>query len=152
MSPQHIVIGADHAGYDLKEALKKHLEQQGYTVTDVGCNSKDRADYPDFAYKAAEILNKGDCTTGVLCCGSGIGMAIGANRFPNVRAVVCRDSDDVKMSRLHNNANMICFGQRFTAEPYAIELLDTFLTSPFEGGRHQTRVDKLSIDPVIQTV
>lgn len=145
---KRIAVGADHAGYELKEALKAALEKDGYTVTDVGCHSEESCDYPEFGFEVGKLVDSGDCAFGVLCCGSGIGMAIAANRFPMVRALVCSNTDDAQMSRLHNNANVICFGQRFTAVPYAIQLLNTFLKTPFEGERHMTRLQKLSQTPL----
>lgn len=138
-----IAIGADHAGYALKETLKAYLDKCEVPYVDLGCFSEDSVDYPDFAAKVAQSVQSGDCVQGVLCCGSGVGVAITANRFPGVRAVVCHDPFITTMSRRHNDANVICFGARIVAAPYAIELLDVFLNTPFEAGRHQKRVDKM---------
>ena len=147
-----ISVGADHAGFELKEFLKNSLENSGFEVIDVGCDSNNSVDYPDFGYKLTQTIESGRSPAGILCCGSGIGMAMAANRNPAIRAVVCSNNDDARMSRLHNNANVICFGQRFVSAPYALEILETFINTPFEGERHQTRIDKLSAPPTPTSV
>ncbi len=138
-----LALGADHAGYPLKEALKQYLDKHEIPYYDFGCNSLDSVDYPDLAADVARAVRKGEYTQGILCCGSGVGMAIAANRFQDVRAVVCHDPFIASMSRRHNNANVICFGARVIAPEYAEELLSIFLNTPFDGGRHQSRVDKM---------
>lgn len=141
-----LAIGSDHAGYTLKEALKKHLDEREIPYRDYGCDSAESGpDYPDIAAQVAQAVASGQgATQGIICCGSGVGVAISANRFPKVRAVVCTDIYTAEMSRRHNDANVICFGGRVTAPEYATVILEVFLNTPFEGGRHQRRVDKMS--------
>ncbi|MBI5300083.1 MAG: ribose 5-phosphate isomerase B [Deltaproteobacteria bacterium] len=142
-----IAIAADHAGFSLKESLKTHLQSQGFEILDVGCHSAERCDYPDFGAKAAKTVAEGKAQRAVLVCGSGIGMCIAANKIHGVRAAVLRSFDDARLSREHNDANVACFGGRITAVHQAQSLLDVFLKTPFEGGRHINRVKKLdSID------
>ncbi len=143
-----IVVGADHAGYALKERLAQSLREQGFTVEDVGCYSEASVDYPaisgQLAKKFQEITKKtGHAPRGILCCGSGIGIMIGANRFPWLRAAVVHEHFSAMMSRRHNDTNVICFGARVIAPELALELLQTWLDTPFEGIRHQGRVDML---------
>ena len=140
-----IAIGADHAGFTLKEALKEFFDTREISYKDYGCFSTERIDYPDVAFEVAKAVKSGDYTQGVLCCGSGIGMAMAANRIPEIRAVVCSDVYTATMSRRHNNANIICFGGRIIAPEYAQELLDIFMNTPFEGSRHQRRIEKMDI-------
>ena len=138
----NIMIGSDHAGYDLKEVCKAHLLQSGeHQVKDVGVFSRDSADYPRIAKEVAGALSRGECDRGVLICGSGIGMSITANRFKRVRAALCQDVYSAKMSRLHNNANILAMGGRIVGPGVALEILDVFLRTDFESGRHQKRVD-----------
>lgn len=139
-----IAIASDHAGFALKEALKQRLAQSGHEVKDFGTHSEERCDYPDFAGPAAAMVDSDDADFGVLVCGSGIGMCIAANRYPNVRAAVLKDEFDAEMSRRHNDTNVACFGGRQIATDRAEALLDLFLATPFDGGRHEARVDKLS--------
>ena len=143
-SSQSIVVGADHAGFELKEAIKTYLQGQGWHVTDVGCHSADSVDYPDFSSALAKHMLSTTTEWGVLCCGSGIGVSIGANRFQGIRAVTANDLFSSTMSRRHNNANVLCLGARVVAEPMALALLETFLSTPFDGGdKHEVRVAKL---------
>jgi len=139
----HIAIASDHAGYPLKEILREHLSRQGHEVLDCGTHSAESCDYPDFAKVAASAVNDGKAQRGVLICGSGIGMCIAANRFPNVRAAVLHDTTDAELSRHHNDANVACFGARELPEEEVMRLLDLFLATPFDGGRHERRVEKL---------
>ncbi len=139
-----IAIGSDHAGFVLKEVVKRHLTSLGHEVLDCGTNSDERCDYPDFAREVAKEVDAGTVERGVLVCGSGIGMAIAANRFPGVRAAVLGDEYDAMMGRGHNDVNVACLGARKTAPVMASRLIDLFLTTPFEGGRHQDRVVKLA--------
>ncbi len=139
-----IAMGADHAGYALKESLKTFLESRDFPVRDFGCFSLESCDYPDVAAQVARSIQNHEAVQGILCCGSGVGMAIAANRFPKVRAVVCQDPHIAACSRHHNDANIICFGARMIAPEYAQELAEIFLTAPFDGGRHQRRVDKMT--------
>ena len=138
-----IAIGADHAGFALKQALGSYLQQQGYTVIDVGTHSVEAMDYPDPAHQVARAIQDGRAQQGLLVCGSAIGMAIAANRHKGVRAAVVRDAFDAQMSREHNDANVACFGGRVTSEREAEQLLDLWLRTPFAGGRHVRRVEKI---------
>jgi ribose 5-phosphate isomerase B len=138
----NIIIGSDHAGYDLKEVCKSHLLQSGECrITDVGVFSRDSADYPRIAKQVAEVVGRGEYDRGVLICGSGIGMSITANRFRRVRAALCHDLYSAKMSRLHNDANVLAMGGRIVGPGVALEILDVFLKTDFEGGRHKKRLD-----------
>lgn len=138
-----VAIAADHAGVVLKDALKSFLESENISVLDFGTNNSESVDYPDFAQKVAHAISTREVERGVLVCGSAIGMAITANRHKGVRAAVIRDGYDARMSREHNDANVACFGARVTPMEQAKELLRLWLTTPFEGGRHQKRVDKI---------
>lgn len=138
-----IAIGSDHAGLPLKEALKSFLESENITVTDFGTHTPESVDYTDYAKQVAQAVAGREVERGVLVCGTGQGMAITANRFKGVRAAMIRDSDDARVSREHNDANIACFGARVTPIELAKDYLKTWLTTPFEGGRHQRRVDKI---------
>lgn len=138
-----IAIASDHAGFSLKEEIRTLLEKKGYEVTDFGAHSEERTDYPDFARLVAHAVSSGKAERGVLICGTGIGMCMAANRVLRVRAAVLRDNNDATISREHNDANIACLGGRITKPEKAAELLEIFLTTPFEGGRHQKRVEKL---------
>jgi len=138
----NIIIGSDHAGYDLKEVCKDHLLQSGENqVKDVGVFSRDSSDYPQIAKAVAGAVSRGEYDRGVLICGSGIGMSITANRFKRVRAALCQDVYSAKMSRRHNKANVLAMGGRIVGPGVALEILDVFLTTEFEGGRHKKRLD-----------
>ncbi|MBI4237108.1 MAG: ribose 5-phosphate isomerase B [Deltaproteobacteria bacterium] len=139
----NIAIGADHAGFSLKQHLVRVLQAAGHTVTDLGTHSEDAVDYPDFAKLVVEALAQGTAERGVLACGSGIGMCISANRTAGVRAAVLRSPDDARLSREHNDANVACFGGRLTGPTTAESLLTVWLQTPFAGGRHERRVHKL---------
>ncbi len=138
-----VVIGADHAGYELKEKVKKYLEIKGLEVEDVGTFSKDSVDYPDYAFKVASQVSEKKVDFGVLVCKSGIGMSIAANKFKNVRAAVCFTAEMAKLARSHNDANVLSLSQEFTKEEEAYKIVETWLATEFEGGRHQRRVDKI---------
>lgn len=138
-----IVIGADHAGFELKETVKKKLTAMGHEVRDVGTISSDSVDYPDYAQKVAEKISSGEIKQGVLICGSGIGMAIAANKFANVRAVVGNDLDTARLSRRHNDANILTMGSRLIDAVLAERIVEVWLNTEFEGGRHQRRIDKI---------
>jgi ribose 5-phosphate isomerase B len=144
MAGATIAVASDHAGFDLKEILKSDLQQAGYAVLDLGTNSTASVDYPDFGAAMAEAIASGKAEKGVLVCGSGIGMSIAANRNPKVRAVVAHDTTSARLSREHNDANVVVFGQRLIGVEVAREALKVFLTTRFEGGRHCGRVAKLS--------
>ena len=144
MSNETIAIASDHAGFSLKIMLKKHLEEQGYSVLDLGANDLKSVDYPDFGYALTSAINDGEAKRGVLICGSGIGISIAANRHPGIRAALVHDSLGAKMCRLHNDANVICFGGRMVGVDVAQDCLQIFLETKFEGGRHLQRINKLS--------
>lgn len=139
-----IGIGGDHAGFYHKEKLVKYLKSKGHDVTDFGPDTAESADYPDFVHPTATALEEGKIDFGVLVCGSANGVAITANKHQKVRAAICWNNDLAELSRLHNDANVICIAARFTAYEYAEQMVDTFLTTSFEGGRHQRRVNKIS--------
>jgi ribose 5-phosphate isomerase B len=143
MSTETIAIAADHAGVDLKSALSEELRQAGFTVLDLGTNSTDSVDYPDFADALAGALKSGRVGRGVLVCGTGIGISIAANRHKGVRAALCRGATDARLAREHNDANVLALGARTTGIEVAKDCLKTFLTTPFTGGRHVRRVQKL---------
>ena len=139
-----IAVGSDHAGFRLKETLRLWLEERGHEVTDCGAYSDERVDYPVFGQAVGKLVADGTVQRGVLVCGSGQGICMAANKVPGVRGGVIRDSSDAEMTRLHNDANVACFGERVTAPDVAIEALHTFLTTDFEGGRHTGRVALLA--------
>ena len=144
MPESAIAVASDHAGFDLKEILKGDLQQAGYAVLDLGTNSTASVDYPDFGAAMGNAIAAGRAEKGVLVCGSGIGISIAANRNPKVRAVLAHDATSARLSREHNDANVVAFGQRLIGIEVAREALKVFLTTPFEGGRHARRVAKLS--------
>ena len=139
-----MVIGCDHAAYRLKEIIKTHLQKNGIEVEDVGAHSEDSVDYPDFGIKVASQVSNGDYRRGILLCGTGLGMSMVANKFPNVRAALCAEPFSARMSRQHNDANVLVLGGRVVGDIMALELVDVWLKTPFEGGRHQTRLDKFN--------
>ncbi|MGL4308394.1 ribose 5-phosphate isomerase B [Cetobacterium sp. SF1] len=140
-----IVLGADHGGYQLKEVIKKYLTEKGYEVLDKGTYSTDSVDYPDYAKAVAQsILNK-EADYGVLVCGTGLGISIAANRYKGIRAALCNNTTMAKLTREHNNANILALGGRTTGDVLALDILDTFLNTEFQGGRHQNRIDKMDI-------
>jgi ribose 5-phosphate isomerase B len=141
---EKIIIAADHAGYSLKEALKPHLAEMGHAVTDAGTESDRPVDYPDPGSKAAEAVSAGLFPRGILICGSGVGMTIVANRFPGVRAALCLDEETARLSRMHNDANILVLAGRKTDPETALRIVKVWLATPFEGGRHQRRLDKIS--------
>lgn len=140
----HIHLGADHAGFELKEHVKTALEALGHEVTDVGTDGEHSVDYPDFAGSVAGAVARGDADFGVLVCGTGLGMAIAANKVPGVRAVQISDPAMARMARLHNDANVITLPGRHISPEQADAILEVFLDTEFEGGRHQRRLDKIS--------
>ncbi|SFA56734.1 ribose 5-phosphate isomerase B [Pedobacter suwonensis] len=137
-----IAIGADHAGFDYKEILKDFLKD--YEVKDFGPFSADSVDYPDFAHPVASAVEKGEFTYGILLCGSANGVAITANKHQGIRAGLCWENEVASLVRLHNNANVLCIPARFVSVDEAKQITETFLTTPFEGGRHQNRIEKIS--------
>jgi ribose 5-phosphate isomerase B len=139
-----LAIGGDHAGYHYKEKLKAHLEKMGHEVKDFGPHSADSADYPDFVHPAAVAVESGEAQYGVLICGSGQGVTITANKHQKIRAALCWSTDLAEVTRQHNDSNMICIAARFIAYELAEQIVDKFISTSFEGGRHQRRVDKIS--------
>lgn len=139
-----IALGADHAGYELKQKIKEYLAKQGYEVKDEGTVSNESVDYPDFARSVGEDVAGKGVDRGILVCGSGIGMAIAANKVPGVRAANVTSDYEAQMSREHNDANVLAIGGRILDEPKALQIVDKFLKTEFAGGRHQRRVDKIS--------
>ncbi len=139
-----VAIGADHAGYEYKEMLKSMLEAQGWQVNDKGTHSLDSVDYPDFAHPVAADVEQGEAAFGVLICGSGEGVCITANKHAGVRAALCWNNEVAQLSRQHNNANVICLPARFVSQDQAKEMLQSFIDTAFEGGRHANRVNKIS--------
>jgi len=139
-----IALGADHAGLELKEALKAWLIERGHQVLDFGTHSPESVDYPDYALQVAEAVAKGKAERGLLVCGTGTGMAMAANKVPGVRAAFCPDLFTARLSREHNDANVLALGGRLMGRELAAEILQTWLTTPFAGGRHQRRIEKIS--------
>ena len=139
-----IIIGSDHAGFPLKEVVKQYLAEMGYAVTDAGTDSPANVDYPDFAAIVAQRVSAGEFDRGILVCGSGVGMSIVANKFPGVRAALCLDEETARMSRLHNDANILVLAGRRTEAEAAKAIVRLWLNTEFEGGRHQRRLDKIA--------
>lgn len=139
-----IAVGADHAGFQQKQALAEHLRAQGHAVTDLGTNGEASVDYPDYAQAVGQAVAKGEVDRGVLVCGTGIGMCITANKVPGVRAAVVWSEESALLAAEHNNANVLCLSGRLFSQEAAREMLDTWLSTPFGGGRHQRRIDKIS--------
>lgn len=143
MSQVTIAIGSDHAGFELKEHLKRFLESKGFKVEDCGAYDEHRADYPDFARKVAEAVASGKVDNGLLMCGTGIGMSMAANKVQGIRAALCHDSYTARMAREHNDANILVIGGRLIGKALAEEIVTIFLETPFAGGRHARRVSKI---------
>ena len=139
-----IAVGSDHAGFALKEHLRGWLSEQGYEVLDLGAYSADRVDYPHFGAEVGRTVTAGKAQFGVAVCGSGQGICMAANKVPGVRAGIIRDIQDAEMTRLHNNANVACFGERVTDPDIAVAALKVFLETAFEGGRHEARIEQLT--------
>ncbi len=138
-----IRIGSDHAGFALKEAVKLHLLATEHDVVDAGPASDDSVDYPQYALKVARAVAAGEADLGVLVCGTGLGMEIAANKVPGVRAVQVSDPEFARMARAHNDANVLTLAGRYTDEPTAARIVDTFIATPFDGGRHELRVAQI---------
>lgn len=139
-----LAIACDHGGYALKEALKTHLDGLGLSYRDFGTNSTDSCDYPDYAAPAARAVASGECDRGIVICTTGIGVSIVANKIPGVRCALCADPLSARMTRLHNDTNMLAMGAGIVGQNLAFEIVDTWLNTAFEGGRHQRRVDKIT--------
>ncbi|HZK57032.1 MAG TPA: ribose 5-phosphate isomerase B [Clostridia bacterium] len=138
-----IAIGSDHAGYELKELVKKHLQERGHNIRDFGTESTESTDYPDFAEKVGKVVAAGDFERGILICGTGIGISIAANKIPGVYCGLVGDCFSAKASRWHNNTNVIALGARVIGPGLALEIVDTWLGTEFKGERHQKRIDKI---------
>ncbi|MDY7229930.1 ribose 5-phosphate isomerase B [Hyalangium rubrum] len=138
-----IILASDHAGLELRQELVSALRERGVDFDDVGPTSRDSVDYPDFATKVARAVAKGEYTLGVLVCGTGIGMSIVANKHRGVRAALCTTEFEARMARAHNDANVLCVGQRVVGAGVGRSILEAFLATPFEGGRHEKRVQKI---------
>lgn len=138
-----IVLGSDHGGFALKKEIVQFLVQAGHEVNDVGCHSEDSVDYPDFADKVCAEVIEGRALRGILVCGTGIGMSIAANRYRSIRAALCHESFTARMSREHNDANVLCLGDRVLGVAIALDIVKTWLETEFAGGRHQRRISML---------
>jgi ribose 5-phosphate isomerase B len=142
---QKIIIACDHAGFDLKEFLIKELSDVGFKILDLGCDSAEKSvDYPDYAKKLCKKITNKNQFKGILICGSGIGVSIAANRFSHIRAALCQNSKTARLARAHNNSNVICLGARIVKPKVALASVKSFLSTDFEQGRHEKRVEKLS--------
>ncbi|MFQ6091964.1 MAG: ribose 5-phosphate isomerase B [bacterium] len=139
-----IAIACDHAGYLLKGSIKNLLELSGHRYVDFGTESEDSVDYPDYGFPAAEAVARGECDRGILICGSGIGMSILANRIPGIRAALCTSVRMAEFSRTHNDANILVLGGRITETELALDIVTVWLSTPFGGGRHRRRLDKIA--------
>lgn len=135
-----IALGSDHGGYELKEIIKDHLEKKNYDVLDLGCNSNDSVDYPSYGKSVGIAVVEGKADYGIIICGTGIGISIAANKIKGVRAALCMNTTMAHLTREHNNANVLAFGARIVGDVLALEIVDTFLNSEFQGGRHARRV------------
>ena len=138
-----IATGSDHGGYLLKEEIKKHLKEKGYEFKDFGTDSTASCDYPVYAEKVCRAVQSGECEKGILICGTGIGMSMCANKCKGIRAAVCGDHFSAEFTRKHNNANVLCLGARVIGAGVAMQLVDIFLTTEYEGGRHEKRVEMM---------
>lgn len=144
MEKRKIAVGCDHGGLEHKEAVKAHLLERGFQVEDFGIHENKSVDYPEIAAPLAEAVAAGDCELGILICGTGIGMSLAANKVKGIRAAACSEHFSAKYTRLHNNSNILCLGGRVIGIGTALELVDLFVDTPFEGGRHQRRVDMIT--------
>lgn len=138
-----IAIGSDHAGFELKEKIIKFLELNDNTIIDVGTKSKESVDYPDYSIQVTKLIQSEECDSGILICGTGIGMSIAANKQRGIRAALVSDVFTAKVTRQHNDTNVLCMGARVIGEDLAMTIVDTWLNSEFEGERHQKRLDKI---------
>jgi ribose 5-phosphate isomerase B len=143
MPQERLGIGSDHAGFRLKESVRRWLVEHAYSVLDLGTHSEEACDYPDFAIALAVAMGAGEIDRGILICGTGVGMSIVANKFPHLRAAVCHDPTTARFSRAHNDANVLTMGSRITGEMVALDIVNAWLHTPFEGGRHSRRLEKI---------
>ena len=139
-----IAIAADHAGYQLKDTIKEYLQSKGYQLKDYGTNSDQSCDYPDYAHPLAKAINDGEYKLGILICGSANGVNITANKHQNVRSALCWNVEVAKLARQHNDANVVALPSRFISKELAIEIVEAFISTEFEGGRHANRVNKIT--------
>ena len=144
MEIKKIVIGSDHAGFGLKQKVKAHLESRGIEVIDVGTDTIESCNYTIYADALCKTIQSGDAPLGILICGTGIGMSMAANKHAGIRAAACENTFSARMTRMHNDANVLCFGERVIGYGLACDMVDLFIDTPFEGGRHQARVDDLN--------
>ena len=140
-----IIVGADHGGFELKDHIKAHLESKGYEVIDVGTSSQESCDYPLYAHRLCQKIQAGEAPLGILVCGTGIGMSIAANKHDGIRAACCSDTFSARLTRMHNDANVLCMGARVVGAGLAIDLVDNFVEAEFEGDRHVKRVSMLEM-------
>lgn len=139
-----IALACDHAGYPLKEELKKHFDETNVKYIDYGCHGLESVNYPEYATKLCNAITSGECTLGILVCGTGIGMSMAANKHKGIRAACCSDTFSARMTRMHNDANVLCMGARVVGAGLAFDLADLFVNTEYEGGRHQKRVDMVN--------
>lgn len=139
-----IAIGNDHVAVEMKKHITKYLEEKGHEIVNFGTDSQDRCDYPVYGKKVAEAVASGDCERGILICGTGIGISLAANKVKGIRAAVCSESYSARLTRQHNDANIIAFGARVVGEATAEMIVDEFLNTEYEGGRHQKRIDMIT--------
>lgn len=144
MNNKKITVGCDHAGVGLKKIVVAHLEERGFEVLDVGTHTTDSCDYPQIAHALCQNIQNGITELGILICGTGIGMSMAANKHRGIRAAACSDTFSARLTRVHNDANVLCFGERVVGMGLALELVDAFVDAEFEGGKHQRRVDMIT--------
>ena len=138
-----IVVGSDHAAYELKEAIKEKLIGEGHEVIDVGCDSTESVDYPKYGHAVGRAVASGEAERGIAVCGSGIGISIACNKVPGIRAALCTSVEMAEMCRRHNNANVVCMGARMISQELAFDIIDTWMTTDFEGGKHLRRINEI---------
>lgn len=138
-----IVVGCDHAAYELKEAIKEKLIKEGHDVIDVGCDSTESVDYPKYGHAVGRTVASGEAERGIAVCGSGIGISIACNKVPGIRAALCTSVEMAEMCRRHNNANVVCMGARMISQELAFDIIDKWMTTDFEGGKHERRINEL---------
>ncbi len=138
-----IVVGSDHAAYELKEAIKEKLIGEGHEVIDVGCDSAESVDYPKYGHAVGRAVASGEAERGIAVCGSGIGISIACNKVPGIRAALCTSVEMAEMSRRHNNANVVCMGARMISQELAFDIVDTWMTTDFEAGKHLRRINEI---------
>ncbi len=144
MEIKKIVMGSDHAGFGLKQKVKAHLESRGIEVIDVGTDTPESCNYTIYADALCKVIQSGEASLGILVCGTGIGMSMAANKHAGIRAAACENTFSARMTRMHNDANVLCFGERVIGYGLACDMVDLFIDTPFEGGRHQARVDDIN--------